>query len=101
MNQEKKIAYISNAQILPADDLLGTRPDSVGKFFLSATMIIDKNSRSEDGIRAFRKFESGEPIRTSYLVRIDVEKNEFETMNTIYKIIPNSQIAAYKMTDPG
>jgi hypothetical protein len=31
---------------------------------------------------------------------MDPDKNEFETMNTIYKVVPNAHVDVYRMTDP-
>jgi hypothetical protein len=94
MATEKKVAFIAHARITHIADADPSKREGEEYFILRAMMIVDRPQR--DG----RVFSVGDEVTTSRLLRIDIEKNEFETKNTIYKIIPSHLIEVYRMTDP-
>jgi hypothetical protein len=99
MNQGKKVAFVCKAQLVRAEDIWIGNQEYAGKFVLRAVMVVDKSEARvhEDQHRVFK---TGEEVRTSFLQRIDLEQNEFETMNTIYKVIPESETDVYQMCVP-
>jgi hypothetical protein len=99
MNQGKKVAFVTKAQLVRAEDIWIGDELYVGKFVLRAVMVADKpEARVHEN--QHRVFQAGEDVRTSFLIRVDIEKNEFETMNTIYKVVPEAQVDVYRMTNP-
>lgn len=99
MNQGKKVAFVTKAQLVRAEDIWIGQDQYAGKFVLRAVVVADKlEARVHED--QHRVFTAGEDIRTSFLVRIDLEANEFETMNTIYKVVPECQVDVYRMAIP-
>lgn len=99
MSQGKKVAFVTKAQLVRAEDIWVGNQDYAGKFVLRAVMVADKpEARVHED--QHRVFQTGEEIRTSFLLRIDLEHNEFETMNTIYKVVPECETDVYRMCVP-
>jgi hypothetical protein len=99
MNQGKKVAFVTKASIVRAEDIWVNDARFAGKFVLRAVMVVDK-LEARDELAKYRgvdKFTAGEEVRTSFLVRVDLENNEFETMNTIYKVVPEVETDVYRM----
>jgi hypothetical protein len=99
MSQGKKVAFVTNARLVPATEIWRNTPQYEGKFVLKATMVADK-PKAADGQDNHRVFEAGEEIRTSVLVHIDHSNQEYESQNTIYKVVPESEVDAYRMCVP-
>jgi hypothetical protein len=87
MSQGKKVAFVTNARLVPATEIWRNTPPYEGKFVLKATMVADKP-------------EAGEEIRTSVLVHIDHSRQEYESQNTIYRVVPESEVDVYRMCVP-
>lgn len=98
MNQGKKVAFVTKASIVPAEEIWIGEDRYAGKFVLRATCVVDRGDPRPGEFG--RSFSTGEEIRTSFLVRIDIGANEFETMNTLYKVIPENQVNTYRMCVP-
>jgi hypothetical protein len=96
MNQGKDIAVITHARIKHVSDSIhAIRNQDQDYFVLTAVVVVDAIGRT-DG----RTFVPGKEITTSKLVRIDIEKNEFETKHTVYKLVRESEVAVYQMCIP-
>jgi hypothetical protein len=100
MSQGKKVAFVTNARLVPATEIWPMAGRSMeGKFVLKAVMVADK-PKAEDGQDNHRVFMYGEEIRTTILVHIDHSNQEYESQNTIYKVVPESEVDAYRMCVP-
>lgn len=71
----KRISEISNVEILKADEYFN---DSKYKGKFVAYGNVGPNDP---------RFKEYSPIRTSILVKIDIEAGTIETLNTVYKIV--------------
>lgn len=89
---DKKVAFITEAKLIACSDLAPLKQEAQGKFLLIAKMVIDRNGRDQ--------FAPNDEVQTSTLLHIDIVKNEFETLNTIYKVIPRNQVDVYRMSIP-
>ena len=94
MSQEKKkpVGYILEPRIVSAEDEWPGDEKHKGKFCFHAQCVVHPFDK------AFTKRNS--LMRSSTLVRVDIENGVFETENTTYIVIPRSQEEAYRMTDP-
>jgi hypothetical protein len=63
---------IRNVEIVPAELLWPDNERCKGKFVLKGTS---------------DQYESGYPVRTSLIVKADIEAGTFETLNSIYKVV--------------
>ena len=63
---------IRNVEIVPAETLWPNNERCKGKFVLKGTS---------------DQYESGYPVRTSLIVKADIEVGTFETLNSIYKVV--------------
>jgi hypothetical protein len=102
MNQGKKIAFVTKASIVPAEEIWIGEQRFAGKFVLRATMVADKLDPRTELLehRGVARFTPGDEVRTSFLVSINLELNEFETQNTIYKLVPETLVDVYQMCIP-
>jgi hypothetical protein len=104
MSQGKEVAFVTTAQLVKAEEVFTwDREKYAGKFVLRAVMVADRD-RKEDPAKVVmpvnRTFQSGQEIRSSTLIRIDSENNEYESKNTIYKVVPEDQVEVYQMCVP-
>lgn len=86
----KPFAYITQATLVAVIDAYPLTEHADGKFMLEGRVVIYPNDL----------FKPGDPIRTSQLVNVDIEKGWFETMNTVYVVIATSNEESYRMTNP-
>jgi hypothetical protein len=98
MSQEKKVAFVTNARLVPTEEVFAYN-QWPGKFVLKAVMVADK-PKAADGQDNHRIFAAGEEIRTSVVIRIDEANQEYETVNTIYKVVPECEADVYRMCLP-
>lgn len=76
MPSTKRISEIFNVSIVPAQEVFPGNPTLKGKF-------IARGICGQDDRWGF----TGEEVRTSPIVNIDIKAGTIETLNTIYKII--------------
>jgi hypothetical protein len=95
MSQEKKkpVRFITNVEIKHVSDShhrtnLGYS-NADDYFVLDFESVVD----SEGHLRAADRYTS------SRIVRVDIIKGEFETSNSLYKVIPTNLVDVYRMTD--
>lgn len=89
-SESKPFVYITEATLISAIDTDPHIPENEGKFMLEGRVVIYPDNL----------FKPGDPIRTSILVKVDIEKGWFETVNSVYVVIPTTSEAVYRMTDP-
>lgn len=73
----KPLKHIKNVRIVAAQQLWPHREELAGKFVATCEV----HGTDED-----RGITDGHPIRTSLLVKIDIENGIIETLNTMYQI---------------
>jgi hypothetical protein len=95
MNQEKKKALrvITEAVLQHVSDSNRVGVKGYSKtddyFVLEAQIVVDQ----------LHQLMPGKRVTTSKLVRIDIAKGEFETTNSLYRLIPRNLVEVYRMTD--
>lgn len=82
---KKQVCFIHNVSVHAVADVFADHP----KFglVLKGTVVLDQRQR----------FKKGESIRTSLLVSVNNEEQTFETLNTLYQVVPESQVDTFSM----
>ena len=81
----KKTCFVHKVSVHTAADVFTDHP-KIG-LVLKATVVHDQAHR----------FKKGEPVRTSLLVSVNNEAQTFETLNTMYQVVPESQVDTFSM----
>lgn len=87
----KPVAFVTDARLVPAEDVWPTADSVVGKFIMRANIVVDK----PDGLYAYK-----DEIRTSIIQKIDIANGTVETKNTLYKIVPLRNTDVVRMLVP-
>lgn len=82
---KKQVCFIHKVSVHTAADVFTNHP-MVG-LVLKGTVVHDQRQR----------FKKGEPVRTSLLVSVNNEEQTFETLNTLYQVVPESQVDTFSM----
>lgn len=82
---KKQVCFIHNVSEHAVADVFTDHP-KIG-LVLKGTVVHDQAQR----------FKKGESIRTSLLVSVINEEQTFETLNTLYQVVPETQVDTFSM----
>lgn len=83
----KNVRYVTSAKLKPASIKYPNHEGMAGKFVLECRVVIDIEHPSE----------VNKTLITSPVIRVDVNSSTFETKQTIYILIPESEVETYQM----
>lgn len=82
---KKPVCFIHNVSVHAVADVFTDHP-KIG-LVLKGTVVHDTRHH----------FKKGEPVRTSLLVSVNIEEQSIETNNTLYQVVPESQVDTFSM----